>query len=310
MRIRIATSWRELEGMRSQWQALARAVPATMFQSFEWNLLAARIFANREAPYVVICENDSGAALIPACVRTRSRTISLLGEELFDYRDFLAAGDELALHAAWEKLADLGLPLEVTALRGRDACERWAWLSPEPFCGAPAARPGPGVKPKRSYVLRRLLRLGACVRQHGPANQELVHWIFERKAEQEGSLFADPLRRAFMLEAVQLPASGAEMFTLELETHTLAALVTFMDGGIRRFYTTYFDAAWAKHSPGFALLSEAAERTLSDGCAYDFMTGEQPYKMRLATSSVPLYRISQRRIEMRNLWTQESTLAA
>ncbi len=285
-------------------------MPATLFQSFEWNLLAARIFADREVPYVVFCENDSGAALIPACVRMRSRTVSLLGEELFDYRDYLAAGGEAPLHAAWEKLAALGMPLEVTAVRGHDAYERWAWLSPEPFCGAPGARPRPGWKPKTSYVLRRLLRLGACVRQHGPGNQALVRWIFERKAEQEGSLFRDPLRCEFILAAVQLPVSPAEIFTLELETQTLAALVTFMDAGVRRFYTTYFDAAWAKHSPGFALLSEAAERTLADGCAYDFMTGEQSYKMRLATSSVPLYRISQRRIDMRNLRTHETTVAA
>src|SRR5688500_5017138 len=99
-----------------------------MFQSYDWNWLAAKVFADREVPYVVCVENDCGAAIIPACVRSASRTLSLLGEELFDYRDYLAAGDEAPLRAAWAKLAELGLPFEMVGLRGREVAERWRWL--------------------------------------------------------------------------------------------------------------------------------------------------------------------------------------
>jgi CelD/BcsL family acetyltransferase involved in cellulose biosynthesis len=40
-----------------------------------------------------------------------------------------------------------------------------------------------------------------------------------------------------------------------------------------------------------ALIHEVVQESLSSGMDCDFMTGEQPYKTRLATSSVPLYRV-------------------
>jgi CelD/BcsL family acetyltransferase involved in cellulose biosynthesis len=40
-----------------------------------------------------------------------------------------------------------------------------------------------------------------------------------------------------------------------------------------------------------SLIYEVTRRSLEDGLDCDYMTGEQPYKRRLATSSVPLYRL-------------------
>jgi hypothetical protein len=78
---------------------------------------------------------------------------------------------------------------------------------------------------------------------------------------------------------------------LEIEQEPIAALVTFIDGPVRRFYTTWMDPAWSKHSPGVALLFEATRQTLEQGLDCDYMTGEQPYKLRFATGSEPLYKI-------------------
>jgi CelD/BcsL family acetyltransferase involved in cellulose biosynthesis len=72
----------------------------------------------------------------------------------------------------------------------------------------------------------------------------------------------------------------------------VAALVTFQDGKVRRFYTTWFDPQWSRHSPGVALLFEATRLSLAEGLTCDYMTGEQDYKLRLATGAVPLYRAS------------------
>lgn len=69
-------------------------------------------------------------------------------------------------------------------------------------------------------------------------------------------------------------------------------MVTFKHRETRHFYTTYFDNRWAQFSPGQALLYETAGVTLSEGLDCDFMTGEQPYKVRLGTNIVPLYRAS------------------
>ena len=159
-------------------------------------------------------------------------------------------------------------------------------------------------------ALRRLLRRGAVIEQHAP-KRELVTWLYEQKARQGGpNLFADPLRREFMLEAVQLACSRCEIFTLEMEGTTLAALVTFRDGECRRFYTTYFDDRWAKSSPGFALLCEVSQRTLAENLAYDFMTGEQEYKRRLASELIPLYIIPAQQITWGSAKRAESLTAA
>ena len=296
MRVKIARSAAELEQLRSPWEALFTASSHTLFQRFEWNLLAAKIFTSREQPHVIFAEDENGAAIIPACVRTQSKTLSLLGEELFDYRDCLAAGDPAALAAGWEKLAELHLPFELSALRGAEVCARWAGVQTRIYCYAPGATPSRPPAPKNMLALRRLLRRGAVIEQHAP-NCELVTWLYEQKAGQRTpNLFADPLRREFMLAAVQLPCTRCEIFTLRLDGTTLAALVTFRDGACRRFYTTYFDDRWAKSSPGFALLCEVSQRTLAENLAYDFMTGEQEYKRRLANELTPLYRIPTQKI--------------
>jgi CelD/BcsL family acetyltransferase involved in cellulose biosynthesis len=282
-----------------------------LFQRFEWNVLAARVFAARETPCVVFAENANGAAIIPACLRRQSKTISLLGEELFDYRDYLVLGDRAALVAAWKKLAQLELSFEVSALRGRNALANWDWMNPQFFCHAPLASPERPPAPNNMLALRRLLRRGAVIQQHSPGERELVSWLYEQKGRRNAhNLFADPLRRAFMQAAVRLPCLRCEIFTLELKGNILAALVTFLDGRWRRFYTIYFDERWAKSSPGFALLCEVSQRTLADNLAYDFMTGEQPYKTRLAPEVVPLYRIPRQKIYWQSQEELESLAAA
>ena len=71
----------------------------------------------------------------------------------------------------------------------------------------------------------------------------------------------------------------------------MSALVTFRDRHVRRFYTVFYDQAFADYSPGNILLFEICRRTLEESMDCDMMTGEQPYKQRLATSAVPLYRV-------------------
>jgi CelD/BcsL family acetyltransferase involved in cellulose biosynthesis len=68
-------------------------------------------------------------------------------------------------------------------------------------------------------------------------------------------------------------------------------LVTFLDAGIRRFYTIYFDPQWAVYSPGVALVFEATALSLEQGLSCDYMTGEYPYKLRFANASRMLYRV-------------------
>jgi hypothetical protein len=335
----------------------------TLFQSYAWNEITARVFAERERPYVVVAESDSGAAIIPACVRRDS--VSLLGEELFDYRDVIAASDAKVLDAAWEKLFELQKPIEVKAVRG----ER-AWAEMKPFAGAPylpssvplernkSLERNLGLLEKSGCAFRSGNRLAALAealpldcaspaamaplgvtngskplakmsqgilrsaqdhkqscgqddrtsgdrvngrsgdrmqipRRYAPRNDksiicDLVRRMYELKAMQEsGSLFRDPLRIAAV---VQMAASAVtEVFTIEREGELVAAVLTFIDGDVCRFYGTYYDARWARYSPGVSLLYHVIQQAQARGLDFDLMTGEQPYKMRFASEVVPLY---------------------
>jgi hypothetical protein len=271
-----------------------------MFQSFVANHLAAEHFTERDSPFVVLAESDAGEALIPAAIGRNGLT--LLGEALFDYRDVLATGSDDVLRAAWGKLAELRHPLSVTALRGDSIGKRWAALFPSPFVTA-----GQVLRSEISSAdfvqqhgrlrrtLRLLLREGFEVREYSGTHTGLVSWIYEQKAQQiEGpdSVFRDPSRREFMVEFCALGSLHCELFVLKSSTAIAAALVTFRDRQVRRFYTIWFDQWWAKYSPGTALLFEITRRSLAEGLDCDYMTGEQPHKRRFQTSSVPLYRVN------------------
>lgn len=317
------------------WKAPRLAAPgrlcaATIFQTYAWNEIAARVFAERERPYVVVVESDRGAAIVPACVRRES--LSLLGEELFDYRDVMAVGDESLVELGWQTIAELGLPLQAKAVRG----ER-GWAEMKPFAGAPWLPCS--VSMEKHYKLEKNLRVLAergCVLSQGlkpsPVNEAyhpaeagcprssatvnasaeerrsdvdeigvlrsaqddssellgLVRRMYQLKAQSEsGSLFRDPLR----IEAVVQMAASAptEVFTIELEEELVAAILTFIDGDVCRFYGTYYDERWAKFSPGVSLLYRVIQWAQEHGLDFDFMTGEQAYKKRFASEVVPLY---------------------
>lgn len=256
------------------------------------------MFAGREEPFVVCAEASYGAAIIPATVRPADGSLRLLGEELFDYRCFLHQGEPEVLRAALGALAERGLPLEVVALRERETLALPQELPLVPFCLAPAVACREtsaeqfAVRHLRlARNLRRLSRLGFELHRYRGDYPGLVRFIYRKKAEQSpSSLFHDPLRIEFMVKAAMMPALF-EIFTLEDEASIAAAIVTLHEAGCRRFYTGWFAPELEKHSPALSLIYEITRQSLEAGLDCDYMTGEQGYKTRLATGSVPLYRL-------------------
>jgi CelD/BcsL family acetyltransferase involved in cellulose biosynthesis len=294
----VARSAAEIEILRSAWESLWHP-DLTLFQSYSWNKFAAKIFAKREEPYVVFAESDSGAAILPAAINLEHKQICFLGENLFDYRDYLACGQPEVLQAAWRKLAELQLPLHILSIRRAEATI-WNELPKSPYSGAPFLN-GTSITPeqfvskhtRKGSRLRRLFRMGIEFRVSSGNDSQLAEHIYRCKGAQggAGSLFADKFRRDFMCGIVQREGSNCEIFTFEQGNDLVAALVTFRDGRCRRFYTTYYDRQWARYSPGIELLFEATRRSLEEQLDFDFMTGEQPYKMQIATAVAPLYRV-------------------
>src|SRR5579863_807569 len=125
-----------MEKLQPAWEELYMRGPgATMFQSYEWNYLAAEIFAERESPFVVYAEGPDGRALVPAC--TNNGTVKFLGEELFDYPDGLSEGAPAALIAAWSELERLGMPFKAHGVRCGSALGKLLARASQPFSAAP-----------------------------------------------------------------------------------------------------------------------------------------------------------------------------
>jgi CelD/BcsL family acetyltransferase involved in cellulose biosynthesis len=300
----VARSAAEIENLRSAWESLWNS-ELTLFQSYRWNAVAARIFAQRQEPYVVFAESDSGAAILPVAIDLGQRQLTFLGETLFDYRDYLAQGATEVLQAAWAALVQLNLPLQIVALR-RPEAPIWNRLPKSPYSGAPyllsssiTSEQFSANHTRKGSRLRRLFRMGMEFGTYTGQKAKLLEEIYRCKGDQNGALFTDRLRRDFMCTVAQAEGLNCEVFTLEKENKIIAALVTFRDGNYRRLYTTYYDHHWARYSPGIELIFETTRRSLQDHLDLDFMTGEQEYKMRIATAVAPLYQVEVSAEELR-----------
>ena len=269
-----------------------------MFQSYVWNAIATAAFADREAPFIIYSETDNGTALIPAA--TNGTRLCLLGETLFDYRDLLWSGDEQVLHSAWSRASQRGCDFSAGAVRGDSQLAAWFGFDLRRFYGAPRVSPGEisaeDFASKHNRLARwhrRMEREGVIMQCRTGAHGELVRFIYEQKgsqpAETADNLFNDSRRIEFMVAVCRAVGSACEIFTYESAGTLVAAIVTFRDLNVRRFYTIYFNQGWARYSPGTVLLYEVTRRSLATGLDCDYMTGEHGYKLRFATSVVPMY---------------------
>lgn len=297
-RLRVARNVAEIESLGSAWDSLMNP-RLTLFQKHRWNLLAASIFGAREEPYFIFAENDNGAAILPSVIQLQSGTISFAGETLFDYRDYLAIGDPAPLNAAWHKLALLDLPLSITAIRGSEDPVWHPWTR-HFFSRAPRLLRSEMTSEQlvlghtRAFNrLRKLERMGLRITQYD-GDAPIVAQIYRMRRAQStpSGLFHDPLRGEFMVAACRAEGSSCEVFALEHGSTLAAALVTFCDGEWRRCYTIFYDHGWARFSPGVSLLFEVARRSLEQGLNVDLMTGQQPYKMRVAQNAQDLFRVN------------------
>ena len=296
MRIRVARNPAEIDALGSAWGSIERE-QGTIFQTFGWNRLAASMFADREEPYFVFCEDDNGVAIIPAVIRRESQALGFAGETLFDYRDYLACGDPSALDQAWQQLPRL--PFTVTAI-WRPEAAIWKQLPKMFYSRSPRLSPDEisAEEFARSHArafsrLHRLERMGLEIKQYS-GGHGMVRRIYELRSRQSipGELFHDSRRVEFMVAVCTQEGSRCQVFTLEHGGTLAAAVITFRDRELRRFYTTYYDRNWARYSPGVSLLFEVARRSLQEELSFDLMTGEQPYKLRIAQNAKDLFQVT------------------
>jgi CelD/BcsL family acetyltransferase involved in cellulose biosynthesis len=95
-----------------------------------------------------------------------------------------------------------------------------------------------------------------------------------------------------MCHIIKSDAVDCKIWSYETTDGQIAAvLVTFDHGSVRHFYTIHHDPLWEQFSPGQVMIFDVTRETLTNGMDVDFMTGEYPYKNRLATAMVPLFRV-------------------
>jgi CelD/BcsL family acetyltransferase involved in cellulose biosynthesis len=299
----LVTSVDDIEKLRPLWNRLAHESGGTVFQKFEWNRLAAEIFRDRMSPAVCAVEGTRGAAIIPMALNRQRTQLELLGDALFDYRDLLHAGGPEALKLAWEMVEEFDLPISVVAVEPHIAKRHWWRLRPTEFARAPwvdASRITAGdfraIHTRSARQLRRMERKGVRLRRYSGMERDLVQRIYQLKADQfagdDNNVFRDESRREFMVAVAAKEAQNCQVFTLEDNSGGIVAgLVTFLDGGVRRFYTIYFEPDWAVYSPGVALVFATTAISLEQGVSCDYMTGEYGYKLRFANANRMLYRI-------------------
>jgi CelD/BcsL family acetyltransferase involved in cellulose biosynthesis len=315
LKVETLRSAHELDRLKSRWKWLENQGNCTLFQSYELNRIAAEWFSPRESPHVVMVESDAGIAIIPA-VR-RERELGLIGETLFDYRDVLIAGEPKLLERAWHELARLGMPLQVTALRGHPVQARWQNLHPTEFCNAPTTRRCDlsaaefvTAHPKAAKASRRLAREGLSLLRRERDLQPIAEWIYRHKAEWSGhseNLFRDSLRQDLMLYITSSGVCDCTIWSYETrEGDVAAALVTFRHGQFRHLYTIHHDDRWDRFSPGQVMIFDVTRESLAEGLDVDFMTGEYPYKNRLATAMVPLFQVAAQPAQMA-AWSESAS---
>jgi len=303
VRVTVAQSSSEMDAIAPLWNELLRQQEHTLFQQFSWNRLAAEAFSDRMTLNVVAVDSDAGAAIIPAAVHHRENRVELLGECLFDYRDVLHSGDNEVLSAAWHELAKHEKPLHVVAIENGATDQRWSDFSPTPFANAPQVDrtlvDEEGFRLAHSRLgrqMRRLQKQGAMQRCFSGTESNVVRHIYDCKRnhfadDHNANVFLDQRRCEFMVSAATMAGAACDIYTLEKGSLLIAGLVTFRDGPVRRFYTTYFNPEWARSSPGQAFLYEITAQTLAENLSCDYMTGDYAYKLRLANASKPLLRL-------------------
>ena len=299
--IRVATSLAELERLRPYWEHLYNRGSYSLFQCYAWNRLAAVCFADRMRPHVVCCETAGGLSLIPAAIGPGPQ-LTFLGEEMFDYRDLLTEGDEESLHRAWSVLGDLGMPLTLQAITDDAALSHWqgfglrgAQAAPQVYAAATSAEGFVRDHPLLARLWRKAQRAGIQLKQYEGKACDVVRFLCRQKAQEHTgtfpNLFTDPRRVDWLIAAAASDAVLCQIFTLECGSSIVAGVLTFLDFGVRRFYTICYDRSWGALSPGNSLLLEVTRRSLDQELDCDYMTGEQPYKLRLANGLMPLYRV-------------------
>jgi hypothetical protein len=156
-----------------------------------------------------------------------------------------------------------------------------------------------GLSKKERHELRRKHRrftelLGPPRLAAGTADPVGVFVQLHRLAAGTKGAFMTPERASFFRDLAELPSARIDIATGE-DGRPVAAAFGFQDSGGYFLYNSAYDPAEAAASPGMVLLWLLFESAIGTGVSmFDFLKGDEAYKLRLGARPRPLFSLEGR----------------
>lgn len=297
-----------LRALHKQWLALWQAsAPRHVFTHPGWQIAAARAYADRRAPCVLVARDGDAITGILPLVKDGGR-LRFLGAPWADYNDLLLAADADADRVIGAFLAEIArrggallenLREDAHLARLRDRSEfsgvrlRSRFRSQCPTVIAPGDELEQLAR-KKSLVRheKKLQKLGGFALRaldDQATVASLLPVFFEQHSRRraftgEGIVFADPAARAFVAALFdELPRGSALLHVVECAGKPAAMHLGFESDGAFLWYKPTFDVDLWNLGPGEVLMRQlmldAKRRGLRE---FDFTIGEEDFKYRFA----------------------------
>lgn len=130
----------------------------------------------------------------------------------------------------------------------------------------------------------------------------MLQWILQQKEralqarEQDNVL--DECAVRWLQAMVAHEPTMTELWQLHRGDETIAGLLSWRSTPVRYAYTISYRRDAAAMSPGILLLYGILCDSVAEGLQFDFLTGEQPFKLRFADARRRLLRLRKRRPEV------------
>ncbi len=300
----MAGSWHRdpgLAGLEGAWRAASSAGPGSVFQEYAFARQWARTFAC-EAEIAVWANNDP-PLIVPLAIR--AGRLGLIGEGLFDYLDVIGGGSpdagceaaEAALALDWRASRFTGIPA------GSPHEGFWRALAGAalPFAAAPVRASGSGLDREHPRIARRwaATRVTVALAEAPAARRRRLAWLLDHKARELATRgmanVLGRLEQAWLVAMVEQEPRLSELWELQRGGDTLAALLCWRGQRVRYAYTISYEPRAAALSPGVLALYGVLRHTMSEGRSFNFLTGEQEFKLRFATHREQLLRYQHER---------------
>ena len=315
--IREIESLDELDGIRTDWLALWRSLPAaTPFQSPAWLIPWWRHFGAGRLRVLVLTNEERVVGIAPLFVDADLR-LRLVGTGNTDYLDILAGDPEctsvvfnyLCRNRSWDEIDFENLrrnsPLLI-ASRCRNVSEYVEEQDACPvLCLRACAEDFITSLPRQlqhnlNYYRRKLANLGQVKLEQ--ANENNFDELFEgllslhearwRMNHLSGVLCADEVQNFHRDAAYALLSHRAlRLYGLRLDARLIASLYAFHHGRCTYYYLSGFDPEFRQYSPGTILVAHAIHEAIGEGdVGFDFLRGREDYKYRWGATDQPIYR--------------------